>query len=72
MSKSIIQIKGLDKLEKKLSNISKNLKRYEGNHTITLPFTKEQWNAMTESERNLFIEQAKKKFMTNVIKDVFR
>ena len=36
MSKSIIQIKGLDKLEKKLSNISKNLKRYTINFALKI------------------------------------
>lgn len=71
MSNNMIQIKGLDKLEKKLSNMSKKLNKYDGKNTISLPFTNEQWNTMTESEKSFYIEQAKKGFINDVVKDVF-
>lgn len=67
-----LNIKGLDDLQKKLKRSQKKLEEYDGEHTIELPYSKEQWNSMTEYEKEQAIEEQKQKFIDNMIKDVFK
>lgn len=67
-----IKVKGLNELTRKLNNINRKLKTYDGNHKITLPFSQEQWNRMSESQQRYYIEREKDKFVNNMVKDVFR
>ena len=67
-----IKIKGLDDLQKKLKNMQKTLKKYEGEHQLTLPYSKEQWDDMTEYEQNEAIEEAKNKYIEEIKKDLFK
>ena len=46
-----IKIKGLNDLSKKLNNINHKLKKYDGTHKISLPFTQDQWNKLTFSQQ---------------------
>lgn len=67
-----IKIKGLDDLEKKLNNMQKKLKKYEGEQKITLPYSEEEWQNMTEYEQNEAIEEAKNKYIEQIKKDLFK
>ena len=67
-----IKIKGLDDLQKKLKNMQKTLKKYEGEHQLILPYSKEQWDDMTEYEQNEAIEEAKNKYIEEIKKDLFK
>lgn len=67
-----IKIKGLDDLEKKLNNMQKKLKKYEGEQKITLPYSEEEWENMTEYEQNEAIEEAKNKYIEQIKKDLFK
>lgn len=67
-----IKIKGLDDLQKKLKNMQKTLKKYEGEHQVTLPYSQEQWDKMTEYEQNEAIEEAKNKYIEQIKKDLFK
>ena len=69
---STIKIKGLDDFEKKLKNIQKKLKKYEGEHKVNLPYSQEQWDDMTEVEKNEAIEEAKNKYIKNMKEDLFK
>ena len=70
--KNSIKVKGLDDLQKKLKNMQTKLKKYDGEQTITLPYSNEQWNNMTEFEQNEAIEEAKNKYIENIKKDLFK
>ena len=50
----------------------KKLKKYEGTHTIELPYSEGQWNNMTEYEKEKAIEEQKQNFINNMLKDVFK
>lgn len=69
--KNSIKVKGLDDLQKKLKNMQTKLKKYDGEQTITLPYSQEQWDNMTEFEQNEAIEEAKNKYIENIKKDLF-
>lgn len=71
MSKSIFKISGLDELQKDLKKMQKKLKKYDGEHKITLPYSQEQWDNMTEIERNEAIEEAENEYIEKMKKDVF-
>lgn len=68
--KNSIKIEGLNELEKKLKNLGKKLKKYEGEHHITLPFSQDEWASMTEIEQNEAIEEAKRKYIEKIEKDL--
>lgn len=67
-----IKIKGLDDLEKKLNNMQKKLKKYEGEQKLTLPYSEEEWKNMTEYEQSEAIEEAKNKYIEQIKKDLFK
>lgn len=71
MGKSI-KIKGLDDLQKKLKNMQKALKKYDGEHQLILPYSQEEWDKMTEYEQNEAIEEAKNKYIEQIKKDLFK
>lgn len=71
MGKSI-KIKGLDDLQKKLKNMQKTLKKYDGEHQLILPCSQEEWDKMTEYEQNEAIEEAKNKYIEQIKKDLFK
>ena len=52
-----LNTKGLDDLQKKLEKSQKKLKKYDGKHTITMPYSEEQWNSMTEYEKEQAVKQ---------------
>jgi len=66
------EVKGIDELIRKLDNANKKLKKYDGSHDIVLPFSKKEWNNMSQSERDMHIQEASNKFVNNMIKDVFK
>lgn len=51
--------------------MQKKLKKYDGEHKITLPYSQEQWDNMTEIEKNEAIEEAKNEYVEKMKKDVF-
>ena len=63
---------GLDDLKKKLKKTQRKLQEYDGKHTIELPYSEEQWNSMTEYEKEQAIEEQKQKFIDEMLKDVFK
>lgn len=67
-----LNTKGLDDLQKKLKRTQKKLQEYDGKHTIELPYSQEQWNCMTEYEKEKAIEEQKQNFIDNMLKDVFK
>ena len=67
-----LNTKSLDDLTKKLEKSQKKLKKYDGIHTIELPYSEEQWNNMTEYEKEKAIEEQKQNFINNMLKDVFK
>lgn len=67
-----LNTKGLDDLQKKLKKSQKKLQEYDGKHTIELPYSEEQWNSMTEYEKEQAIEEQKQKFIDEMLKDVFK
>ena len=69
---SSLKVKRLDDLSKQLKNMSRKLKKYDGTHDVSLEVTQEQWDNMTEVEREQCIEKAKNKFVNNMLKDVFK
>ncbi len=69
---SNIKIKGLDDLQKKLKNMQKTLKKYDGEHQLTFPYSQEQWDKMTEYEQNEVVEEAKNKYIEQIKKDLFK
>lgn len=66
-----IKVRGLDDLSRKLNNINHKLKKYDGTHKISLPFTQDQWNKMTISQQKFYIKKAQDKFVNNMLKDIF-
>ena len=71
MGKSI-KTKGLDDLQRKLKNMQKTLKKYDGEHQLILPYSQEEWDKMTEYEQNEAIEEAKNKYIEQIKKDLFK
>lgn len=69
---SSIKIKGLDDFQRKLKNMQKKLKEYDGEHKINLHYSQEEWGNMTEIERNEAIEEAKNKYIEDMKKDLFK
>lgn len=67
-----LNTKGLDELQRKLKRSQKKLKEYDGKHMIELPYSEEQWETMTEYEKEKAIEEQEKKFINNMLKDVFK
>lgn len=67
-----LNTKSLDDLQKKLEKSQKKLKKYEGTHTIELPYSEGHWNNMTEYEKEKAIEEQKQNFINNMLKDVFK
>ncbi len=67
-----LNIKSLEDLQKKLKNSQKKLKEYDGKHTITLPYSEEQWNKMTDYEKEKAIEEQKQNFVNKMMKDIFK
>lgn len=67
-----LNTKGLDDLQKKLKKSQRKLEEYDGKHTLELPYSKEQWNTMTEYEKEKAIEEQKNKFINNMLKDIFK
>ena len=65
-----LNIKSLEDLQKKLKNSQKKLKEYDGKHTITLPYSEEQWNKMTEYEKQQVKEQVINEYKDSIIKDL--
>ena len=63
---------GLDDLQKKLDKSQKKLKRYNGKHTLTMPYSEEQWNSMTEYEKEKAVKEQEQKFIDKMLKDVFK
>lgn len=68
----VIKVKGLDQLSKKLKNINRKLKKYDGTHTVSLPFTQDEWDRMDSYERQIHINQTKNQFINNMMNDVFK
>ena len=52
--------------------MEKKLQKYEGEHTIALPYSQQEWENMTEYEKNEAIEEAKKKYIDDIKKDLFK
>ena len=52
--------------------MQKKLKKYDGEHTVSLPYSQEEWDNMIEFERNEVIEEAKKKHIEEIKKDLFK
>lgn len=67
-----LNTKSLNDLQKKLEKSQKKLKKYDGKHTIEIPYSEEQWNSMTEYEKEKAIEEQEQKFIDNMLKDVFK
>ena len=70
--KSNIKIKWLDDLQRKLKNVQTKLKKYDGEQTITLHYSQEQWDNMTKFEQNEVIEEANNKYIEDIKKDLFK
>lgn len=66
-----IKVKGLNDLSRKLNNINRKLKKCDGTHKISLPFTQEQWNNLTISQQKFYIRKAQDKFVNSMLKDIF-
>ena len=67
-----IKVEGLDKLQNKLKNMQKTLKKYDGEHQIILPYSQEEWEKMTEYEQNEAIEEAKNQYIEQIKKELFK
>ena len=65
MAKSTVKLnlKGLKKLQTKL-------KKYEQQTTISVPYSKEQWEQMTDYEKSEVKEQVITEYKNNIIKDL--
>ena len=57
---------GIKKIQQQLTTMQKRLKKYDGEHTDSLPYSQEEWDNMTEFERNEVIEEAKKKYIEEI------
>lgn len=67
-----LNTKGLDDLQKKLEKSQKKLKKYDDKHKITMPYSEEQWNSMTEYEKEQAVKEQEQKFIDKMLKDVFK
>lgn len=63
---------GIKKIQQQLTTMQRKLKKYDGEHTVSLPYSQEEWDNMTEFERNEVIEEAKKKYIDEIKKDLFK
>ncbi len=65
MGKSTVKLdlSGLEKIKKKL-------KKYEEPTHVSLPYTEEQWNKMTEYEKQQVKEQVINEYKDSIIKDL--
>lgn len=66
-----IKVNGLNDLSRKLTKINCKLKKYDGIHKFSLPFTQDQWNKMSTSQKNFYIKKAQDKFVNSMLKDIF-
>ena len=66
-----IKVNGLNDLSRKLTKINRKLKKYDGIHKFSLPFTQDQWNKMSTSQKNFYIKKAQDTFVNNMLKDIF-
>lgn len=41
---------GIKKIQQQLTTMQKKLKKYDGEHTVSLPYSQEEWDNMTEFE----------------------
>lgn len=71
MAKKNFEVNGIDSLQSKLKKMQEKLKKYEGENKVTLPYSQEEWDNMTEIERNEVIEEAKNNLIEEIKKDVF-
>lgn len=69
--KADLSSNGIKKIQKELDNMQKKLKKYDGEHKVSLPYSQEEWDNMTEYERNEAIEEAKNKYIEEIKKDLF-
>lgn len=67
-----LEIKGLKELEKNLKNMEKKLDKYNKSESVSLPYTEDQWDLMSEYEKNNAIEKAKNEYINKIKKDLFR
>ena len=58
-----IDLSGLEKLQKKL-------KKYEQPTRMILPYTQDQWDEMTDYEKEQAKQQAVNEYKENIIKDL--
>lgn len=66
-----LSTQGLNDLQKQLKKMQDKLKKYDGEHQVSLPYSQEQWDNMTELERDEAIEEAKNKYIEEIKKDLF-
>ena len=66
-----IKVKGLNDLSRKLTKINRKLKKYDGIHKFSLPFTQDQWNRMTISQKKFYIKKVQSKFVNSMLKGIF-
>ena len=70
--KTNLSSNGLNDVIKKLDNMKEKLKSYDGTHKISVPYSEEQWQTMTETEKNEAILEAKNKFIEDMRKDIMK
>lgn len=70
--KTDLNTKGISDLQKKLKKMQEKLKKYDGEQEVKLPYSQEEWEKMTEYERNEAIEEAKRKYIEEMKKDIFK
>ena len=66
-----IKVNGLNDLSRKLTKINRKLKKYDGIHKFSLPFTQDQWNRMTISQKKFYIKKVQSKFVNSMLKGIF-
>lgn len=66
-----LKVKGLNELNRKMNRIARKMKTYEGTHNIKLPFTQQQWNKMSDSERKYYITKEQNRFAKKMLNDIF-
>jgi len=65
-----LSVKGLKELEKSLKKVSNNLKKYEGEQKITLPYSESQWENMTDYEKEQVMESVKNDYIEKIKKEI--
>ena len=70
--KADLSTNGIKKIQKELKDMQKKLEKYDGEHTVSLPYSQEEWDNMTEFERNEAIEEAKNSYIKEIKKDLFK